>query len=111
MFRREDNVFCAGVFENFRPYGRVPLLAFRVEGLSEAVVVVICAVVLLVVGLRRRTVDPDGVVVPLGIGVVFQEVRLLEVDQFERRPSRDRIKSPVDEMPSLASSNHCGRGC
>ena len=45
----------AGVFEDLRHHGRIPLLCFTIKDRSEVVVVEVSAVVLAMVGLGRRT--------------------------------------------------------
>ena len=78
MFCGQYNVFRAGVFEGLCPGIRAPLLAFTIEGLGEAVVVVVSSVVRLVVSLRRRTIDADGVVIPLRIWIFLQKSGLVK---------------------------------
>jgi hypothetical protein len=52
MFRRQNNVFGAGVLRDFRPRSRIPLLVLTVKAVGKAIVVVVCANVFTVIFLR-----------------------------------------------------------
>src|SRR6202795_1246962 len=53
MLACEHNIFCASVVEYFRPGVRIPLLYLPVEDRSEVVVIIVSAIVLAMVSLRR----------------------------------------------------------
>lgn len=65
MFRRQDNVFGAGVLKDFRSRSRIPLLAMTVKAVGKAVVVVVCAKVFMVIFLRGGASDAHSVLVAL----------------------------------------------
>ncbi len=81
----------------------IPLFAFAIESLREVVVVVVGTVMLAMVRLRWRAIDPHYVVIPLGIGIELDVVRRCEVVLRMRkwRPSRDRIQAPMNEDAEL----------
>src|SRR5467141_1962934 len=103
MLGGEHDIFRASVVEYLGPDVGIPLLNLAVEDRSEVVVIVVSAIMLAMVGLRRRSVEPHAVQIPLCIGVVCDVVRRGEVmfRMNERRPTRNRIKTPVNEYPEF----------
>src|ERR1700745_444176 len=74
MLTREHHIFCAGVVEDFRPDIGLPLLYLTVEDGSEVVVIIVSAIVLAMVSLRRRSIESHRVQVPFSVGIVFDVV-------------------------------------
>src|SRR6267143_1969080 len=81
------------VVEYFSPGVRIPLLNLPVEDRSEVVVIVVSAIMLAMVGLRRCSLEPHAVQIPFCIGVVCDVVRGSEVmfGMNDRGPARNVI--------------------
>src|SRR5882762_4966581 len=104
MLGSQYNVFRAGILEDLGPYIRVPLLAFAVEGLGKAIVVMVRAEMFAVIYLRRGPIETHGVVVPLGVGIRLKGFRgdfFGEVELRKRRPTGHGVESPMNEDAQL----------
>ena len=84
--------------------GRVGVESLGPPGVEE-VVVVAAAVHLGVVPLRGTTLQPDGVVVPLGVGVVPEPLGRRDLAEFRDGlpPRGHRVRPPVDEESELGA--------
>ena len=102
MLGGENDVLCPRITERLRPRIRRPLCGLFIKGARE-VIVVGTAVVLLLVHLCRRAGDAHPVVVPLGIRIIEDVVRIAEVMTrvLKRCPTRDGIETPMDEDAKL----------
>src|SRR6266436_4877031 len=75
MLGGEHDIFRASVVEYFSPRVRIPFLNLPVEDRSEVIVIVISAIMLAMVGLRRCSLEPHTVQIPFCIGVLCDVVR------------------------------------
>src|ERR1700686_4430955 len=101
MFGSKNHIFCAGIPESLGPGVGVPFFDLLVKSCSKVVVIVVGPVVLAMVSLGGRPVDPHYVQIPLGVGIVLDVVGsrevMLGVDQ--RSPARNRVKPPMNKYP------------
>src|SRR6266478_8334128 len=75
MLGGEHDIFRASVVEYFSPGVRIPLLNLPVKHRSEVVVIVVSAIMLAMIGLRRCSLEPHTVQIPFCIGVLCDVVR------------------------------------
>src|SRR6266446_5631423 len=96
MLRGEHDIFRASVVEYFSPGVRIPLLNLPVEDWSEVVVIVVRAIMLAMVGLRRCSLEPHAVQIPFCIGVLRRHT-IEEADAC--RAIRDLVRSAKGTAP------------
>ena len=107
MLGGEDHVAGADLLEERRPSTRIAARGSLAEHRREVVVGEAASVGLEVMAARGRVTDPQGVLVPLGIGIVGEHAlpagaRHLVVDiGAMRRPGRYRVEAPMHEDPQL----------
>ena len=75
MFCGKHHVFRAGIAENLGPRVGIPLLDLPVKHRREVVVVVVSAVLLAMIGLSRRSLQPHAVQIPFCIRVMVDVIR------------------------------------
>ena len=103
VFAGQHHVLRPRLAKHRRPLVGIPLPALFVKRLGKLVVVVMRPVMLAIVRLGRRPRDAHRVQIPLGIGVVLDVIVVAKVvvRMIQRRPSRHRIKPPVNEDAQL----------
>ena len=107
MLGGEDHVTGADLLEQRRPSIRIAALGSLAEHRREVIVGKTASVGLDVMAACGRVTDPQGVLVPLGIGIVGEHAlpagsRHLVVDiGATRRPARHRVEAPVHEDAQL----------
>src|SRR5271169_5960895 len=93
MLGREHDILRAGVTENFCPGIWIPFLNLLIKQCGEVVVVAVGAVVLAVIRLRWRSIEPHAVEVPFRIWIVVNVVLRSKIvfGMYQWRPAGDRV--------------------
>ena len=103
MFAGKHHVFRAHIMKQFGPSVGIPPLNISVKDWSEVVIVVAGAIVLAMVSLGRRPLEPHAVQVPFRVWIVHNVIlgREVMLGMNQGCPSWDRVKTPVNEYPEL----------
>ena len=107
VFTRQYDVARVDLAEEGGHVGRVPSSQPRVEAGFEVIVLEVAAIMLVVPGVRGSIVKLERIQIPFGIRIDAKPVaHIAAFEDFadvsaRRRPSRHRVKPPVDEDAEL----------